>query len=81
MNYPNGIAAILELCTRKIIASMELSEDNFKDLKEIASRYKVNSPFYTELLEVMHEHGIFFINEEKERQEYTEAVKEMEDEL
>ena len=63
---------------------MELSEDNFKDLKEIASRYKVNSPFYTELLDIMHEGGIFFINEEKERQEYMEAVKDLketEDEL
>lgn len=84
LNYPNGIAAILELCTRKIIASMELSEDNFKDLKEIASNYELNSPFYTELLDIMHERGIFFINEEKERQEYTEAVKDLketEDEL
>ena len=63
---------------------MELSEDNFKDLREIASKYELNSPFYTELLDVMHEHGIFFTNEEKERQEYMEAnkdLKETEEEL
>ena len=81
MNYPKDVAGTLEYYTRKIIASMELSEVNLDNLREIASKYELKSPFYVELLEVMHEHGIFFINEEKERQEYTEAVKEMEDEL
>jgi len=66
MNYPKDVATRLEYCTRKIIASMELSEDDLNNLREIASKYELKSPFYAELLAIMHEHSIYFTNEEKE---------------
>lgn len=65
-NYPKNIADILEVCTRKIIAGMELSENDYNKLKTIAERYEVHNPFYVELLENMHKNGIYFTNEEKE---------------
>lgn len=64
-NYPTEIAGYLSMCTRKLIASMELSEDNYAYLKVIAENNDIKHPFYVELLNKMHKHGIYFKNEGK----------------
>ena len=62
-NYPEDVATVLEALTRKIIASMDLTDNDYSRLQEIASKHKLKSPFYVELLEKCHERGIFFVNE------------------
>ena len=64
-NYAHNIAIILSQCTRKIIASMELTDHDYDTLKTIADICELKNPFYLELLNKMHEHGIYFKNEEK----------------
>lgn len=64
-NYPIEVAEYLCTCTRKLVASMELSEDNYAYLKVIAENNDLKNPFYVELLDKMHNHGIYFKNEEK----------------
>ena len=71
-NYPKNIAIILETCTRKIIAGMELTDNDYSKLKNIASGYDVQSPFYVELLEKIHKNGIYFKNEERPKGENNE---------
>lgn len=68
-NYPTEVAEYLCICTRKLIASMELNEDNYAYLKVIAENNDLKNPFYKELLDKMHKHGIYFKNEEKSKNE------------
>lgn len=68
-NYPTEVAEYLCTCTRKLIASMELNEDNYAYLKVIAENNNLKNPFYKELLDKMHKHGIYFKNEEKSKNE------------
>jgi len=64
-NYPIEVAEYLCTCTRKLVASMELNEDNYAYLKVIAENNDLKNPFYVELLDKMHKHGIYFKNEGK----------------
>ena len=71
-NYTDDVAAVLETCTRKIIANMELTKRDYNKLKHIADEHNVRNPFYVELLEKMHKHGIYFKNEERPKGENNE---------
>ena len=64
-NYPHPAATILSVCTRKIVASMKLTDRDYESLKSIAENNNLKNPFYVELLDKMHKHGIYFKNEEK----------------
>ena len=64
-NYSHPAATILSVCTRKLIASMELTDHDYESLKNIAENNNLRNPFYVELLDKMHKHGIYFKNEEK----------------
>lgn len=66
-NYPTEVAEYLCTCTRKLVASMELNKDNYAYLKVIAENNDLRDPFYKELLDKMHEHGIYFKNEEENK--------------
>lgn len=67
-NYTDDVAAVLETCTRKIIAEMELTEKDYDKLRHIADEHSVRNPFYVELLDKMHKNGIYFKNEEKPKE-------------
>lgn len=64
-NYSHPVATILSMCTRKLIASMELTDHDYELLKTIAETNNIKNPFYAELLDKMHKHGIYFKNEGK----------------
>ena len=64
-NYSRPASTILSVCTRKLIASMELSDRDYESLKGIAENNDLKNPFYVELLDKMHKHGIYFKNEGK----------------
>ena len=66
-NYPTEVAKYLCTCTRKLVASMELNKDDYAYLKVIAENNDLKNPFYKELLDKMHKHGIYFRNEEKSK--------------
>lgn len=68
-NYAHNVATILSQCTRKLIASMKLTDHDYDTLKTIADVCELKNPFYLELLNKMHEHGIYFKNEAKPKNE------------
>ena len=68
-NYSHPAATILSICTRKIIAGIELTDHDYELLKTIADMNNIRNPFYVELLDKMHKHGIYFKNEAKPGEE------------
>ena len=64
-NYSHPAATILSVCTRKLIASMELTDCDYELLKTVAEMNDIKNPFYVELLDKMHKHVIYYKNEEK----------------